>query len=161
MRLNKDMADVYRNAADQFKVATGRTEYEALEVVRWAVARRLIEVSPEEIEDIHRERLAESLRLDVGSHNGQKVRLRHCCIVPTPSDDGKKLIQRTLWSHVDDATDDFLLTSLTQRRSQIQGDVNQLRADIDFINARRLQQNKRPIEMSFDFNQKPPEAASA
>ena len=88
-----------------------------------------------------------------------KVRLRHC--VETKEKDAEgKTEQRILWAHIDDATDDFLLTALMQRHDKIKKDVQSLKADLDFLNARRAAAGKRLIQMSFNFTEEESDAVS-
>lgn len=152
MRLpSKDVANHYRLLADQYVQSSGCTEYELIDVVQWAMARGELELSPDDIAEIHRDRLGEALRTDVTKDAaGRKVRLRHCVqmILNGNERDPK---QRCLWAHLDDARDEFLWESLNQRRSRIRADVEQLRADLDYINARRAARGLNPIQMSFDF----------
>jgi hypothetical protein len=152
MRMSNRLAEHYRAVADRYRLATGATEYEVSEVVAWGQARGELDLPPEEVQVVLMERMSEALRSDAGTDKfGRKVRLRHCVEIMRNGGD-RRLCQRTLWAHVDDARDEFLYESLVQRRRRIGADVNALRADLDYINARRAARGLRPIQMTFDFD---------
>jgi hypothetical protein len=68
----------------------------------------------------------------------------HCVDVSAIGVDNKP-VERTLWAPTDEATDEFLIQSLYQRRGET--DIEQLSVDLEFINERRRQQGKQPIQM--------------
>jgi hypothetical protein len=113
-------------------------------------------MSPDDQLAWHRERFSEAQRLDQARWRGRKVRRRHCIDTRTCDGTGHP-IQRTLWATVDQATDDFLLESLRQRRARIHADVECLRADLDYINHLRATAGRPPIQMSFDFESDDPQ----
>src|ERR1700735_3300907 len=146
-RITSEAAKHYRNLADRFSRETGKTTFEVHEVVSWADRGGELELSPEEIASIHAGRLSEALRSDVATDDKKRTyRLRHCMEAPVAVEDGK-FRQRTLWAHIDEATDDFLIVSLQQRRKRIADDVESLRMDLEIINERRVAAGKRPIQL--------------
>jgi hypothetical protein len=153
MRLSRATARHYRELADGYSRTTGQAEYQAADVIVWALGRRQLEMSPEDIRDYHTQRLSEALRSEkTVDGRGRQVRLRHCVESAVLNDDGV-VRQRCLWAHLDTARDAFLLESLLQRRREIGRDVASLRADLDFINARRAARGAPPIQMTFDFEE--------
>ena len=160
MRMSKAKAEHYRSVADEYVATIGSKEYAVSEVVTWGMQNGKLAFSREDIFDTHAERMSESLRLDTTTDGqGRKVRLRHC--VETKEKDAEgKTEQRILWAHIDDATDDFLLTALMQRHDKIKKDVQSLKADLDFLNARRAAAGKRLIQMSFNFTEEESDAVS-
>jgi hypothetical protein len=82
---------------------------------------------------------------------GRAVHLWHSVEVTKQDKDGTPLTTR-LWSRIDNAEDDFLVQSLTQRRNGLLNDVISLHADLDFINDRREAAGKRPLQLLLDFS---------
>jgi hypothetical protein len=74
----------------------------------------------------------------------------HCVTAEVETAEGKTE-RRTFRVHADEAPDDFLLASLMERREGVKNDVDSLRADLAYINARRQAAGKDVIQMSFDF----------
>lgn len=156
MRIDKKTVQHYRELVGAYQTDTGETEINSLDVVRWGMAKGKLELSPAQIEDFHRNCLSESLRqANMEDDKGRKVRIYHSLTTTAEREvgdkEGQRPVQRTLWAHVADASDEFLLESLRQRRSSIRADVVSLRADLDYINELRREKGKRPIVLSFDF----------
>jgi hypothetical protein len=147
MRMTRCQAEFFREVADRFSRATGQNEYPAAAAVDWARGRGELELSPDDQREILVARMSEALRSDTTTDaNGRRVRLRHC--VTNPPTAGES--ECTLWSHVDVAQPEFLRESLRQRRRRIADDVEQLRADLDFINQRFAARGLRQIQMTID-----------
>jgi len=153
MRLSKRDAEHYRAVADEYARATGQTTIEVGDAVRWALAAGKLEASPQDLQELLGARMSAALRDHVArDREGRQVRLRYCVAVQTDSKDGAKAVQRYLWSHIDEAPEEFLIQALQQRRAQVRADVESLRADLEYLNERLRQAGKRPIQMSFDFD---------
>jgi hypothetical protein len=154
MRLSKTVADHFREVADRYAQVTGETTYVIADVVDWARDCGQLELCEEGIREALMHRMSEALRSHTARDAlGRKIRLRHC-VEYRGNGDGT---QRTLWAHIKDAPDSFLLESLWQRHKRVEADVESLRADLDNINARRVERGLRMIQMSFDFNSRPSE----
>ena len=150
MRLaSRAMAQHYREIADRYARETGETHCAVVDVVRWAMKRELLQITPGQLEDLYTKYMSAALREDqTTDEHGNSVRLRHCAAVECNGDG-----VRTLWAHLDDATDEHLLLALRQRRRAIKADINALRADLNFINARREMRGLRSFQMDLcDFS---------
>lgn len=152
MRLSRSEAERLRNVADRYAREAGLTEIEVMEAVAWGVRQGELGLSEEEVHEVLVHRMSEALRChNLKLPDGTRVRLRHCVEIMA-NGNGRALKQRTFWSHVDDARDEFLVESLRQRRGRIGADVTQLRADLEYINERREARGLRPIQMTFNFD---------
>lgn len=152
MRMSRKAAEHYRELADRYSQETGETEYQLAHVVTWADQRDLLDHTSSEIRAFYIERFSEALRSHTCADRcGRRVRLRHCVEINDMAP-GQPAQQRSLWAHVADASDAFLLESLRQRRGRIGADVEALRADLDFINGLRADRGLPAINMTFNFD---------
>lgn len=151
MRLSKAAAEYYRSLADRYAREKDVKEYELGEVIAWANEKDLLDLTPREITEVHCTLLSEALRSDMGKDSqGRRVRLRHC-VESVRNGNGRTPQLRAVWAHVDHAKAGFLRRSLEQRRQRIVRDVEQLKADLEYINGRLARRNANQITMTFDF----------
>ncbi len=152
MRLTKAKAEFFREIADRYRAATGKTVIEAGEAVAWAMARGELELSPDEVRKTFTAMMSAALQEDsTVDGDGNKIRLQWSLEVQGDGSDGKP-VQRVLWAHIDAAEDEFLAESLRQQYRRIASDVASLKANLNYLNERRRAAGKREIQMSFDFS---------
>jgi hypothetical protein len=157
VRLTKKVANSYLEIIDEYKAATGNTQYMLTEVYDWAAARGRLETSPEEIKQYHVARFSAANRADsIKDRQGRSVRVRHCLEIVQP---GAR--SQFLWADLADAPREFLQQSLRQRRDKVVKDVESLQADLDYINEMLVRRGQRPIQLSFDFTPGTTDAAAA
>jgi hypothetical protein len=151
MRVSKRIREAYLELVDQYVRETRQTTYTIGELVAWGMGQGRLQMSPAQKADFHAWIFSESLRADrLSDCRGREVRARHCVTVRKMNEVGKS-VPLCLWSHIDDATDEFLLESFRSRKAAIRSDLLSLKADFDFVNERRQVQGKRPFQMTFDF----------
>jgi hypothetical protein len=157
VRVNKKVASSYLSIIDEYKLATGNTQYALADVYDWALARGRLETSPEELKEYHVGRFSAAARKDsFRDAQGRSVRVRHCVEISQPGGP-----PRFLWSDLEDASPSFLEQSLRQRRDKIHADVLALEADLDYINEILVRRGQRPIQLSFDFTPGTDDSAEA
>jgi hypothetical protein len=155
VRVTKKVAHSYLSIIDEYKRATGSTQYALADVYDWALDRGRLETSPEELKQYHVARFSAAARKDsTCDRHGRTVRVRHCLEIEQPGGP-----PRFLWADLEDASPEFLQESLRQRRDKIKDDVKALEADLDYINEILVRRGQRPIQLSFDFTR--PGAAEA
>jgi hypothetical protein len=131
---------IVREIIDQYQAATGATIYQAREVARWAVQRRLWR-EREDIVDRCADAIARVLREEV-LPNG--VRTKHAVRI-------NRGTQLTLWADMRTAPREHMELAFRQRREQIAADCHRLAKDIDFYN--KHYNSGVPIQLSFDLRQ--------
>lgn len=153
MRVSKQKLEHYRAVIDEYCRETGKTQYEHHEVADWAIAGDRVDFTADDVRQLHIAYFTEASRSHtITNPGGQKVRVRHCVELES-NGDTEKPTNRTLWSHVDDASEHFLITALVQKRSRVDADIRSLKADLAFINERLSQRGRRLIQMSFNWDQ--------
>jgi len=158
VRVTKKVANSYLSIIDEYKHATGITQYALADVYDWALERGRLETSPEELKQYHVARFSAAARKDsVRDANGATVRVRHCLEIEQPGGPS-----RFLWVDLeDDVPRDFLEQSLVQRRDKIHDDLKALQADRDYINELLVRRGQRPIQLSLPFIPRTEDTAEA
>src|SRR5262249_5671476 len=123
MRLSKADAEHFRNVADRYVLATGVKEFEVGDVVDWGMALGDLTMHRKRIRDVFMSDMSEALRSHVAKDEaGNQIRLRHC-VQTLLKGNGSREQQQTLWAHLDDARDEFMIQSFRQRRRRCVADV--------------------------------------
>lgn len=129
---------------NKYEAAGNAMPATARDVARWAIANRLWQPKPSDIESQCAEELARAAREEYRTDkNGRRYRARHS--VRTEKDGA----QISLWADIDSAPRSHMERAFAQRRKQVVGDCWQLKMDIDHYNGAHL--SEPPIQMVFDF----------
>lgn len=150
MRLSKDEKENLRALADTYAREHGVTEYEIKDVVRWGMATSRLEMSDFAMEEFFGERMRVALSSDcIQTPSGSTVRVRYSIKVRS-NGEADKPVDRHLWSHIDDARDEFVIEAIRIRVLAAKADIRQARADLAYFNERRISNGKRPIQLNID-----------
>lgn len=150
MRLKKEEAKDLREIVDRYNRVTGQEAgYDVREVIEWAVKKKLLKEPDEVIFDFYTPRFSEALRSDsLRLSDGSKVRTRFCVEVKGTDDEGKPFT-RHLWSHLEDASDEFIRKSFRQRLKRIKADMAQIKSDLSYANEYLRARGRRTIQLRF------------
>jgi hypothetical protein len=147
----KVVAERYRALKERYLRVHNLTEYELTDVIQWALTLRDDDGRPflsraQEIE-VHREILGQALRCEkrVDRH-GRSVRVNVCAAVEVNGDEDDRPVQRTLWAHIDTASEELMILSLQQAATAIGADIQQFQAQLDAYNERRVRDGLRPFQ---------------
>jgi hypothetical protein len=84
---------------------------------------------------------------------GRSVRTMHCAYRVSVNDDGKPE-QQYLWDFIHTASHEHIVLSFHARRSEVAGVVQSLKNDIESYNQNHLRKDRKPVNMTFDFDRK-------
>lgn len=109
-----------------------------------AIANRSWQIHPSALISQCAEQISRAMREEyITDPQGRRVRAKHSARVER---EGEQLV---LWDDIRTATREHLGIAFKQRRQQIVGDCQQLKADVDSFNENRSPLN--PIQIRFDF----------
>lgn len=143
--MTKDRKERNQKIVRQFEQIHQRKPFDLHEVYYWAKDNNLWFPPTDYEEKKFIEEMADSLReVYITDDGGDKVRVYHAI---TKTKDGK---QQKFWANMFDAPLEHLEEAFQQRRRGSLGDCRQLKADVDYCNKKRFQDN--PIQISFNFD---------
>jgi hypothetical protein len=117
----------------------------AVEIARWAIARRLWDIHPSKVVRQCAEQIAEAMREEyIDDPQGRRVRVKHAA----PYDLQGKLAFK--WDDMRTAKHEHMETSFAHQRQQIVGNCYHLKSAIDSYNE-NWNKSGRPIQGYFDF----------
>lgn len=125
--------------------------FETGHVAAWAIRAKLWRAPPRSLyRELKKElsRIAKKARhLD---QQGRSVRTMHAAKYAAILSDGK-MVQKTLWDHIDTMSVEHAETSFRQRWDQLAGASVSLRNDVDSFNDNNPNAMGKPVQLTFNF----------
>jgi hypothetical protein len=116
----------------------------AREIAEWAIRTKHWAPHPSTIVSQCADQIARALREEyITDPQGRRIRAKHVARVPRGGE------QMSMWDDIRHAPPNFMATALQQRRQQILGDCQQLKADADSYNDNW--NSGAPVQLVFDF----------
>jgi hypothetical protein len=117
----------------------------AVEIARWAIARKLWDIHPSKVVRQCAEQIAEAMREEyISDPQGRRIRVKHAA----PYELQGRLAFK--WDDMRTATHEHMEISFAHQRQQIVGNCYHLKSAIDSYNE-NWNKSGRPIQGCFDF----------
>jgi hypothetical protein len=154
VRLKKVEALRYRQVIDNFRREARRDTYELREAIEWGMEHGHLSASPEDWLEFHIARASEAQRQDVTlDDQGNVIRNRIAVESEVPDPDHPtRLIQRTFWSDIVEAPDDFVHTHFRQQLARVRKDYHSVRINMDYVMGERPRLRDRLTQMLLNFS---------
>ena len=130
--------------ANQYMAETGKTEFTARDLAKWAIEKKLWAPQPGALLKQCADEFSRAMREEyMTDSQGRRVRLKH---VATVDQDGQQI---PLWADMRVATREHMEIAFQQRRRGIVGDCKQLKSDVDSYNQNF--NSAAAVQIIFDF----------